>query len=383
MTETTDVKRLKLMHCSDIHLDSPYEGLPADKNEERRRELRSSFMRMMEIVREREIDYVFICGDLLDNRFATGTTAEILIREFRTCPTTKFIIAPGVSDCYSDDSIYRSGRFPENCYFFTSEKLSRMDFEEDSLTVYGWAFTGNPITVNPLTDNQVGDSSSINIVCGYADLDGDVDSTACPISTADLKRFGADYYALGSRHGATDFKKFASGMYSYSGSLSCTGFDRPESGGAHFLTVEHKNGETSISGKHNSFNHLRFATEQIDITGVSSNNEITNRISRLISSKKYDSDTALRVEFTGEVDPRFQVPLHMESDSFGLYYFEAKDKTLPLYNTASFERDMSVAGEIYRRLVPIMRSGSEEDRLVAARAFRVGLAALEKREGDF
>lgn len=383
MTENTEVKKLKLMHCSDIHLDSPYEGLPADKNEERRRELRSSFMRMMEIVREREIDYVFFCGDLIDNRFATGTTAEILIREFRTCPHTKFIIAPGHTDCYSEDSIYRSGRFPDNCHFFTSEKLSRMDFEEDSLTVYGWGFTGSVNNINPLTDNKVGDSSSINIVCGYADLDGEVDSPRCPISSSDLKKFGADYYALGSKHGYTDFKKFAGGMYSYSGSLSGTGFDEPLSGGANFLTVEHKNGETSISGKHNVFNHLRFAVEQIDITGVSSNNEITNRVSRLISSKKYDSDTALRVEFVGDVDPRFQVPLHMESDSFGLYYFEAKDKTLPLYNTKSFERDMSVAGEIYRRLVPMMRSESEEDRLVAARAFRVGLAALEKREGDF
>ena len=43
---------------------------------------------------------------------------------------------------------------------------------------------------------------------------------------------------------------------------------------------------------------------------------------------------------------------------------------------------MSVAGELYRRLLPKMTSGSEEDRLVAARAFRVGLAALENREID-
>ena len=123
-------------------------------------------------------------------------------------------------------------------------------------------------------------------------------------------------------------------------------------------------------------------TEEIDITGVSANNEITNRISRLISSKKYGIDTALRIVLVGDIAPRFIVPRALECDAFGLYYFEMIDKTMPLYNTKSFERDMSVAGEIYRRLYPLLTSDNESDRLAAARAFRVGLAALENREID-
>jgi hypothetical protein len=43
---------------------------------------------------------------------------------------------------------------------------------------------------------------------------------------------------------------------------------------------------------------------------------------------------------------------------------------------------MTVAGEMYRRLLPMLESEDEEERLVAARAFRVGLAALEGREID-
>jgi hypothetical protein len=58
------------------------------------------------------------------------------------------------------------------------------------------------------------------------------------------------------------------------------------------------------------------------------------------------------------------------------------DKTLPLFGTEHFKRDMSVTGEIYRRLLPMLTSDNESDRLVAARAFRVGLAALENREID-
>ncbi|MBR2342947.1 MAG: metallophosphoesterase [Clostridia bacterium] len=382
MSENKEGKRLKFLHCSDIHLDTPYVGMTPEKSDERRRTLRSTFMRMMEFVRERGVDYVLISGDLFDTQYATNTTAEILIREFKSCPTTKFIIAPGRCDRYDENPIYLSGRLPDNCYVFERDTLSRFYFGEDRVTVYGWAFVGERIDESPLYDNRVDDGSQINIVCGYADLDGDISAGLCPISSADLKGFGADYYALGSRHAKTEFIKSGGSMYSYSGSLECTGFDEPDLGGVKLLNIDYNDGELAIDGKHISFGRLQFVTETIDITGVEVNNEITNRISRMISSKRYGSDTALRVELVGSVDPRFVMPRHLESDAFGLYYFSVIDKTLPLFNTEHFKRDMSVAGEIYRRLLPILTGEDEQERLIAARAFRVALAALEGREID-
>ncbi|MBQ2794049.1 MAG: metallophosphoesterase [Clostridia bacterium] len=382
MSETVQGKRLKFLHCGDIHLDNPFAGLPADKSEERRRELRASFAKMMEYVRERQIDYVLICGDLFESEFATGTTADIIIRELKNTPSAKFIIAPGRADSYSDNPLYLSGRLPSNCFVFSSDTLSRFDFEEDRVTVYGWAFVGKEITQNPLLDKRVDDTSKINIVCGACDLDGELDSTLCPIASADLKKFGADYYAFGSRHGSSDFVKRTGLMYSYSGALASVGFDEPGLGGVKLLNIDYNEGELSIDGKQIPFGHLQFVTEQIDITGVNANNEITNRISKLISQKKYGIDTALRIELVGDIDPRFILPRALECDAFGLYYFEMIDKTMPLYNTKHFERDMSVAGELYRKLYPKMTGDNEEDRLVAARAFRVGLAALENRDID-
>jgi DNA repair exonuclease SbcCD nuclease subunit len=378
--ENKQSKKIKFLHCSDIHLDAPYVGLTSEKTDERRRELRATFLRMMEFVRERNVDYVLISGDLFDTAFATNTTVEIIIREFRNSPSTKFIIAPGKHDSYQDNPIYTSGRLPDNCYVFSSDTLSRFDFEDDRLTVYGWAFRTDSISESPIADNRVDDASKINIVCGYADLDGEIDSKDCPVSSIDMNRFGADYYAFGGRHAKTEFVKKGGSMYSYCGSLECTGFDEPYLGGVKLLNIDYNDGELSMDGKHVSFGHLKFLTETIDITGVDGNNEITNRISKLISSKRYGIDTALRVELIGSIEPRFIVPTHIECDAFGLYYFELIDKTLPLYNTEHFKRDMSVAGEIYRRLLPMLESEREEDRLLAARAFRVGLAALENRE---
>ena len=382
MSNIQNETHLRFLHCSDIHLDTAYTGLSEEKSDERRRELRVSFMHMMQFVRDRGVNVVLMSGDVFDTKYATNTTAEVLIREMRNCPGTVFIISPGKHDAYRDNPIYTSGRLPANCYVFSEDTLSRFDFEEYNVTVYGWAFKDREMRNNPLLGKKVDDVSRINIVCGYADLDADVESTCCPISTADLKKFGADYYALGSHHEASGFDKLGDSICCYCGSLECTGFEEPGLGGANLIVVNYKSGELSIDVKRLSFGHLRFITETIDITGVNSNNEIINRMSRLISDKKYGVDTALCIELVGYVEPRFIVPRTFESDAFGLYLFSVVDKTLPLYGTEPLKRDMTVSGEMYRHLLPLLQSEDEEERLTAARAFRVGLAMLEGREID-
>ncbi len=380
MTEKKQLPKLKFLHCSDIHLDSPYTGLTPDKSDERRQGLRTTFMRMMEYVRGGGINYVLISGDLFDIEYATNSTAELLIREFRNCPETKFIIAPGRCDPYFENPIYTSERLPDNCYIFSSDKLSRFDFEDDKLTIYGWAFLTDKFIENPLYDREADDISKINIVCGYADLDADITSECCPIAKNDLKAFGADYYALGSKHEGTDFVSLGDSIYGYAGALESLGFDDPGVGGAKLVTVKYDGGELSIDAKNMSFGRIIFKEETIDITGVDSGSEIINRISKLVSENKYSSETALKIHLVGSVDPRFIVPKNLDNDAFGLYSFEIIDKTLPTYHVEGFKRDMTVKGEVYRTLRPMLESKDEEERLVAARAFREALAALENRD---
>ena len=382
MSEQIAKKHIKVLQCADIHLDTPYTGLSAEKSEERRRALRNSFMNMMQYVRDSKVDIVLICGDLFDTVYATNTTAEVLIREFRSAPDTRFIIAPGRSDRYSDNPIYSSGRLPENCYVFSESSLCRCDLDELNVTVYGWAFTGEDMLENPLYQKKADDISRINLVCGYADLDGPLNSTCCPVSSEDIKAFGADYYAFGSRHEASEVAMIGGHHCGYCGSLECTGFDEPGIGGATLITIE--DGEPlRISHKRVSFGHITFHTEVVDITGVNNNNEIIKRISRLISDKKYNDETALRVDLVGSVSPRFVVSGNFDCDTFGLYSLGVTDKTVPLYGTETLRREMSIKGEFFRSLLPMLESEEEEERLVASCAFRVGLAALEKKDIDF
>ena len=373
-------KVIKLLHCADIHLDTPYVGLSPEKSDERRRGLRSTFMHMMEYLRHADINYCLMSGDIFDTRYATNSTAELLIREFRNSPNTKFIISPGRNDAYENNPIYTSERLPSNCYVFSEAKLSRFDFDEDKVTVYGWGFVTDEMIENPLHERQVDDVSKINIVSAYADLDGELTSVKCPISKNDLKKFGADYYAFGSRHEGGEFISLGDSLLGYAGALESTGFDEPGMGGAKLITVKYMDGELSIDAKNMSFGQITFKTEQIDITGVDTNIEIIKRVSRLVSDKRYGVETALRVELVGDVIPTFIVPKNLGSDAFGLYSFDVIDKTMPLFNTERYKRDMTVKGEIFRKLLPMLKSENEEERLLGARAFREGLAALENRE---
>ena len=380
MAELKKTTHLRFLHCSDIHLDTPVTGLSVEKSDERRRELRETFHKMMNYVREHDVNAVLISGDLFDIRYATNQTAELLIREFENTPETVFVISPGASDPYLSNPIYSSGRLPSNVHVFSKGSLERFDFENWEVTVYGWAFQNSEMIENPLFEKKVDDSSRVNIVCGYADLDGAIDSTCAPISERDLAHFGADYYALGSRHEASDFKKVGNSIYSYCGAPECTGFEENGLGGVNLLVIDYQDGELSVNGKPFAFGHKKFVTEVIDITGVNTSGEIVARISRLICEKKYGTETALRVELVGDVDPYFTVGKNLESDAFGLYYFDLVDKTMPLYGTEHFLRDMTAEGEVFRQMLPMLRSEDEEERLVHARALRVALLALGGKE---
>ena len=90
---------MKLIHCADLHLDSPMESnLPVEKARERRTEILATFSKLVSHADENGADAILIAGDLFDSGFVTKETTELLVSLFSSVPSCRFVIVPGNHD---------------------------------------------------------------------------------------------------------------------------------------------------------------------------------------------------------------------------------------------------------------------------------------------
>lgn len=376
MAENREKRSVRILHTGDVHLDSPFSGLRADKSEARRREMRATFSRMMALVREREVDIVLIAGDLFDSEFVTSSTAALLSSEMEACTGTQFFISPGNHDPYVMGGLYALGRLPKNVTVFSSEELAAVPVPACHATVYGWAFTSPRYEGAPLSGKHVERDGTLALVCGHADV-GVPLSKYADLPVSDIAAFGAHYAAFAHRHAPTPVTDAGNGaLYAYCGCMEGRSFDEPGIGGAYLLTATPDGDDWKIEAERVPLAKSRYEVLSLDITGVDTAAEIAERIRVAVVEHGYGEDTFLRVIFTGATAPDFVVPAAADGSALGLFELELVDRTAPTFDAAFLEQDMTVRGELYRSLLPKLTEGSAEERASAARALRMGLAAL-------
>ena len=91
---------MRFIHMSDMHFDSPFRLLGTQENfgNLRRIEQRSAMKKIIEKIKEENIPYLFIAGDLYENEYIRKTTFEYINILFKEIPKTKIFIAPGNHD---------------------------------------------------------------------------------------------------------------------------------------------------------------------------------------------------------------------------------------------------------------------------------------------
>ena len=67
---------MKFIHIADTHFDTPFSFLAEKENlgDIRRLEQRQAFKKMIDYVKEKEIPYIFIAGDLYDQNYVKKST---------------------------------------------------------------------------------------------------------------------------------------------------------------------------------------------------------------------------------------------------------------------------------------------------------------------
>ncbi|MBQ5800286.1 MAG: DNA repair exonuclease [Clostridia bacterium] len=372
------LNKVRILHTGDIHLDSAFSRAGVRGGEERRAELRSVFSDLMKYVKNGKIDVLLIAGDLFDTELATSETLELLVREFSSCRIPIFI-APGNHDPYTANSIYSFGKFPKNVHIFKEKTLSSVYIENLNTEVYGWAFEDISHGFSPIADKHVEKEGCLNLVCGHAQLDNPL-TEYCPVTKRDIESFGADYYAFGHVHLNPEQKKVGDASYAYSGFLLGRSFDECGAGGAWLIEAEEKEGGGyEIETKRLTFGQHIYESITVNIDGSLDTPAIERKIREEIKRLGLGGGCSLRVTLKGAVSLSFSTK-ELEGCELGVDYVEYKNRTTPAYGAEELKNDMTIKGELYRYLLPILEEGSASERETALRALKIGLAALDGRD---
>ena len=71
---------MKIIHCSDLHLDSKMEThLTKQQSAERKAELLETFSRMVHYAAQNQVSVIMICGDLFDTARVSSTTVGCIL----------------------------------------------------------------------------------------------------------------------------------------------------------------------------------------------------------------------------------------------------------------------------------------------------------------
>ncbi len=368
---------LKILHCADLHLDSPFADA-LGKGEARKTKLRATFPNLISYCAAAQVQVVLIAGDLFDSTYVSRQTLSMLAREMASLPDVHFFIAPGNHDPYFAGSIWDKAGFPANVTIFKEARVEKVSLPELNVDVYGYGFTSPSLERAPIDDFRVEDETKINLLIAHADVGGTLSSYA-PTTKEALGKTGADYVALGHIHAASGPEKVQNTYFAYPGCIQGRGFDERGHKGALVLEIEKEGGVLSVRSSAKRFSLGRYEVAGVDLTGVTSVEEGVERTrDYLIEENLVGDDTTLRLVLTGSVSPECEeLEERVKEDlSSRFYALEVRDTTAPIWGAQTLENDLTIRGEFYRSLKPMLESSDPDERRRAAGALRMGLSAL-------
>ena len=363
---------LRIIHISDIHLDSPYAGLDVKSAEAKRARHREAFIFALEIAKEKGCDLMLIPGDLFDCGYVTESTVSSVLAAIGKCPFP-VVLSPGNHDPYTQNGIYARKNLPKNLFVFTREEMDRFDFDSLGVSVHGYAFLSNRYFHDPFDSGYELKDGYVNLLCAHTELDEVIPKFA-PIRSSKFEDSGFTYAALGHVHKHSDAVRVGKTVYSYGGFAFGRSFD--ELGFGRMLLVEIGRDAGVLSVEPIRISDSRYAIERLDVSGASESAELTSKILNLVREREYGEETSLRIVLGGTVSPDLTLP-ELSASDVGLALLQLEDETLPLLDTEYLEADISLKGALYRQLLEKLRSDDERERRVAAEALRIGLCALE------
>jgi DNA repair protein SbcD/Mre11 len=195
---------LKFIHCSDLHLDSPLDGLERYEGaplEELRGATRQALANLVRLAVDREVDFVVIAGDVFDGDWRdmnTGLCFGAALSELGRAGI-EVLVKRGNHDAASE--ISRSLPLPSNVREFPWREAGTFRIERLKVAVHGRSFGDRAAAEDFVAGYPAAVPGWFNIGVLHTSLGGYASHDPyAPTSLDVLRGKGYDYWALGHVH---------------------------------------------------------------------------------------------------------------------------------------------------------------------------------------
>jgi DNA repair protein SbcD/Mre11 len=377
------MKQFRFIHTSDIHLDTSFSGsgFPSRLGDRKREAIRGTFRRILDDARLRNVDFILIAGDVFELDRVTPDTTEFIKRQLESLRSIQVFISPGNHDPYVPGSPYREESWPTNVHIFSAEEFRSFEILQLGVRVTGFGFARAHLQDRLFQKLPVLPDDLFNIVIAHGSDISRVPagkSEHGPFTVEEIAGKNVHYCALGHYHQQHRLPNLMdAAQIWYSGIPEGRGWD--ETGPCGYLLGEMKNGELQIEGQ--VCNQYALNTLSINCDTFSTREQILDAV---LGQKGvlFDSNTILRVQLSGSLDPKLDLSLsELEERLAGAaLYIQWDDRTYPALDFDALAQEKTLRGRYVRNLNERIGAASEEERAGLERARLYGVQALSGRE---
>lgn len=356
---------LRILHAADLHLDSPFEALDAEKAAIRRSEQRALLGRIAAETERRQADILLLAGDLLDSTSAYAETGSALLDALSSVRIPVFI-APGNHDWYSRRSPYARLHFPNHVHIFRAPRLESVALPELGARVWGAGYADSSCEGLLHGFTVPAERGMTDILVLHAEV-GRPDSPYCPVTEAELAQSGFRYAAFGHIHTASGLRRAGECFYAWPGCPEGRGFDECGEKGMY---------QIDLDGAACTATFIPLAARRYEKLCAEAGNDALSAIRAALPENTRED--IYKILLTGESAAAPDLAyLHQALDR-SFFALTIVDETRPPRELFRRAAEDSLAGRFLRRMQRRLETAETEDeRQLLLQAVRYGLAALE------
>jgi len=197
----TLLRQLKLIHTSDVHLESDTFG-SGPRGDLFRNSVRRAFSGVIDVANRKRGDLLLIVGDLFDSNRITVDALDFAMNEIARAQMPVVMI-PGNHDAHDERSIYAAmspASRPRNLYLILDPEGVSLQFPELGAHVWGRALVEHSPEYRPLSGLPQPAPHAWNIGLAHGFFTESDTNRSSPITPAEIEASGFDYIALGHIH---------------------------------------------------------------------------------------------------------------------------------------------------------------------------------------